>query len=229
MPDETELGTAALNPHTLEDEKVAGAIKTDFIPSAEIMTITLAAIPDAGILMQALVLALVGIGFTIAVYSVVALIVKADDVGMALATNGGGSMIGGLSRAIGRALILGTPGLLTLLSAVGTAAMIWVGGSIIVHGFEVYGVHSVGRAIDATAEAIAHVLPSAAGVVTWIVVSFLWGLVGLLIGATLIPLLGLAFAPAWRLFKTLYASAKNRDRGPPATMVNHPVSPDHGE
>ena len=226
---ETELGTAALKPHTLEDEKVAGAIKTDFILSAEIMTITLAAIPDAGILMQALVLALVGIGFTIAVYGVVALIVKADDVGIALATNDGGSLIGGLSRAIGRALVLGTPGLLTLLSAVGTAAMIWVGGSIIVHGFEVYGVHSVGRVIDSTAEAIAHVLPSAAGAVKWTVASFLSGLVGLLIGATAIPLVGLAFAPGWRLFKTLYASAKNEDRGPPATMVNHPVSPDHGE
>jgi predicted DNA repair protein MutK len=207
---ETELGTAALNPHTLEDEKVAGAIKTDFILSAEIMTITLAAIPDAGILMQALVLALVGIGFTVAVYGVVALIVKADDVGMALATHDGGSMIGGLSRAIGRTLVRGTPGLLTLLTAVGTAAMIWVGGSIIVHGFEGYGVHSVGHAIDSTAEAIAHVLPSAAGPVKWTVMAFLSGLVGLLVGAVSIPLVGLAVAPAWRLFKAFYATAKSR-------------------
>ena len=84
---EAQLGTVALNPQTLEDEKVASAIKTDFILSAEIMAITLAAVPDGSIFMQALVLAFVGIGITVAVYGVVALIVKADDVGVALAKN----------------------------------------------------------------------------------------------------------------------------------------------
>jgi len=192
---EAKLGTAALNPHTLEDEKVAGAIKTDFILSAEIMAITLAAV-HAGILMQALVLALVGIGITIAVYGVVALIVKTDDVGMALAKNGDASMAGGLSRAIGRALVCGMPRFLTLLAGIGTAAMIWVGGGIIVHGFEVYGVHSVGHAIDSAAEATAHALPSAAGAIKWTVVTLLAGLVGLLIGAVSIPLVELVVAPA---------------------------------
>jgi uncharacterized protein len=100
---EARLGTVALNPQTLEDEKVASAIKTDFILSAEIMAITLAAVPDESILMQALVLALVGIGITAAVYGVVALIVKADDVGVALAKHDGGS------RAFGRALVLVCP------------------------------------------------------------------------------------------------------------------------
>ena len=76
---EAELGTVALNPQTLEDEKVAGAIKTDFILSAEIMAITLAAVPEASFWTQALVLAWSGIGITVAVYGVVALIVKADD------------------------------------------------------------------------------------------------------------------------------------------------------
>src|SRR6476660_9923334 len=78
---EAQLGTVALNAKTMEDEKVASAIKTDFILSAEIMAITLAALPDEGILMQALVLALVGLGITVAVYGVVALVVTADDVG----------------------------------------------------------------------------------------------------------------------------------------------------
>jgi len=77
---EARLRTVALNSVTLEDEKVASAIKTDFILSAEIMAITLAAVADGSILMQALVLAFVGIGITVAVYGVVALIVKADDV-----------------------------------------------------------------------------------------------------------------------------------------------------
>jgi predicted DNA repair protein MutK len=198
---EARLGTVASSPHTLEDEKVASAIKTDFILSAEIMVITLAAVGDESILMRALVLALVGIGITVAVYGVVALIVKADDVGVALAENDGRSVTGGMSRAFGRALVLGMPGFLTFLGAAGTAAMIWVGGAIIVHGLEAYGVHSVGQTIDSAAEAAAHALPSAAGPVKWTVKAFLSGIVGLLVGAASIPVIGFAFAPAWKLLK----------------------------
>jgi predicted DNA repair protein MutK len=198
---EVQLGTVALNPHTLEDEKVASAIKTDFILSAEIMAITLAAVPNASILMQALVLALVGIGITVAVYGVVALIVKADDVGVALAKNDGGSTTGGMSRAVGHALVRGMPRFLTFLGAAGTAAMIWVGGGIIVHGLETYGVHSVGQAINSAAQAAAHALPFGAGPVKWTVMAFLSGIVGLFIGAVAIPIIGFAFAPAWKLLK----------------------------
>lgn len=197
---EARLGTAALNTHTLEDEKVASAIKTDFILSAEIMAITLAAVADGSIFMQALVLALVGTGITVAVYGVVALIVKADDVGVAFARADGGSMVGSMSRAFGRALVLGMPRFLTFLGAAGTAAMIWVGGGIIVHGLEAYGVHSVSQAISSAAEAAVHLLPSAAGPLSWTVAAFLSGIVGLLIGAVLIPIVVL-FAPAWKLLK----------------------------
>ena len=198
---EAQLGTVALNPHTLEDEKVASAIKTDFILSAEIMVITLAAVADGSILMQALVLALVGIGITVAVYGVVALIVKADDIGVALARNDGGSSADRISRAFGRALVLGMPGFLTFLSAIGTAAMIWVGGGIIVHGLEAYGVHSVGHATNSAAEAATHALPSAGGLVKWTVMAFLSGIVGLSIGVVSIPIIGFAVAPAWKLLK----------------------------
>ena len=194
---EAKLGTVALNPQTLEDEKVASAIKTDFILSAEIMAITLAAVPNGSIMMQALVLALVGIGITVAVYGVVALIVKADDVGVALAKNDRDSV----SRAFGRALVLGMPGFLTFLSTAGTAAMIWVGGGIIVHGLEAYGVHSVGHTINSAAEAAAHALPSADGLIKWTVMAFLSGVVGLSIGAVSIPVIGFAVAPAWKLLK----------------------------
>jgi hypothetical protein len=200
---EAHLGLVALNPHTSEDEKVASAIKTDFILSAEIMAITLAAVPDASILMQALVLALVGVGITVAVYGVVALIVKADDIGVALAGSGGGSIAGWMSRAFGRAIVLGMPGFLTSLIAAGTAAMIWVGGGIIVHGLEAYGMHSVGETINSAAEEAAHALPSAAGPVKWTVVAFLSGMVGLLIGAVSIPLVGFIFAPAWKRLKDI--------------------------
>jgi len=198
---EAQLGTVALNPHTLEDEKVASAIKTDFILSAEIMVITLATVPDEGILMQACVLALVGIGITVAVYGVVALIVKADDVGVALAKNDRDSITGAMSRVFGRALVLGMPGFLTFLAAAGTAAMIWVGGTIIVHGLKAYDVHSVGQAINSAAQAAADALPSAGGLVKWIVTAFLSGIVGLSIGAASIPIVEFAFAPAWKLLK----------------------------
>ncbi len=111
---------AVLDARQIEDQKVRSAIKTDFILSAEIMAITLATVALASFWTQAFVLAVVGIGFTAAVYGVVALIVKADDVGVALA--GGGWPV---TRALGRGLVLGMPVLLKVLSVVGTAARPW--------------------------------------------------------------------------------------------------------
>ena len=198
---ESQLGTVALNAKTLEDEKVASAIKTDFILSAEIMAITLAALPAGSFVKQALVLALVGIGITVAVYGVVALIVKADDVGVALAKNERASVIGGAGRVFGRTLVRGMPLFLTFLSAVGTAAMIWVGGGIVLHGLEVYGPPSIGSTVHAAAEAAAHALPSAAGALEWMVEAAISGVLGLLIGAATIPIVGFALAPGWKWLK----------------------------
>jgi hypothetical protein len=200
---EAQLGTVALNAHTLEDEKVASAIKTDFILSAEIMAITLATVSDQTILIQALVLAVVGIGMTVAVYGVVALIVKADDIGEAFAKNDSGSVAGRTSRALGRALVLGMPSFLKFVGVIGTAAMIWVGGGIIVHGLEASGVHFLSRAINSVAEAAAHVLPSAAGPAKWMLLAFLTGIVGLLIGVMSIPVFGFVIAPGWKLLKRI--------------------------
>jgi len=198
---EAQLGTVALNAQTLEDEKVASAIKTDFILSAEIMAITLAAVPAGSLLTQSLVLALVGIGITVAVYGVVALIVKADDVGLALAKNDGASPFGGMGRRLGRGMVRGMPVFLKLLSAVGTAAMIWVGGGIVLHGLEIYGPPSIGHAVHAATQAAAHALPSAAGVLEWIAHAAISGVIGLLIGAACIPVIGLVVAPAWKRLK----------------------------
>jgi len=198
---EAQVGTVALNPQTFEDEKVASAVKTDLILSAEIMAITLAAVPDASFWMQALVLSLVGIGITVAVYGVVALIVKADDIGVALAMHDGSSFAGAMSRALGRGLVLGMPGFLAVLGTVGTAAMIWVGGSIIVHGLEAFNLHSVSHAISSLAEAAAHATPFVAGAVKWTVETLLSGIIGLLIGGMLIPAIGGIVAPAWKFAK----------------------------
>lgn len=200
---EAKLETVALSPRSLEDEKVASAIKTDFILSAEIMAITLAAVPAGSIMTQALVLALVGIAITVAVYGVVALIVKADDVGIALARHQSGSGLGGIGRAFGRGLVLGMPVLLKLLSIVGTAAMIWVGGGIVLHGLEVYGPPAIGHAVEGAAEAAAHAFPSAGGVLEWAVVAAISGVLGLSIGAVLLPVVEFAIAPAWKQAKRL--------------------------
>ncbi|CAN7415671.1 DUF808 domain-containing protein [Bradyrhizobium sp. LjRoot220] len=200
---EAELGTVALQAQTLEDQKVASAIKTDFILSAEIMAITLAALPAGTILMQAIVLAVVGIGITVAVYGVVALIVKADDAGVALARNDNVSAIASVGRGLGHALVRGMPVFLTILSAVGTAAMIWVGGGIVLHGVEAYGPPSIGHAVHAATDAAAHALPSIAGALKWIVEAAISGVIGLVVGAASIPIIGYAVAPAWKRVKGL--------------------------
>jgi uncharacterized protein len=200
---EAELSSVALNPQSLEDEKVAGAIKTDFILSAEIMAITLAAVPYSTIWTQALVLLLVGIGITVAVYGVVALIVKADDAGVALASNQKATAMGAMSRWLGRALVYGMPGFLTFISIAGTAAMIWVGGGIIVHGLEHYGLTAIGDFIHAAGHVVGHALPAIGGLLDWIVTAALSGVLGLVIGALAIPLTGYVIAPAWRQVKAL--------------------------
>lgn len=183
---------AAGDAEHLEREKVAGAIKTDFILSAEIMTIALSAIPDSGIWMEAAVLALVGLAITALVYGGVAIIVKADDIGLHLAR------VGRLSgtRALGRAIVRGMPRFMTLLSAVGTAAMIWVGGAIVIHGLEGFGLTALGHGIEAVAEAVAHAAPAAlAGALHWLATAALDGLFGLALGFLLIPVATRLVAP----------------------------------
>jgi predicted DNA repair protein MutK len=182
----------------LEDLKVAGAIRTDFILSAEIMAITLAAVPKGDFWMGAIVLVLVGIAITVGVYGGVALIVKADDVGLALARNASPSAWGPPLRAIGRILVRGMPRFLTILGAVGTAAMIWVGGGIIVHGLEVYGLDTIAHFIHGAADHVADLVPAAANVAPWLVTALGSALVGSVIGAGLVLVAAYAVAPILR-------------------------------
>jgi uncharacterized protein len=188
----------AENAQALEDQKVSSAIKTDFILSAEIMAITLAALPEGSIWMKAAVLAVVAVGITAVVYGGVALIVKADDAGVAMAANTSQSAFGSVTRCLGRALVKGMPGFLKLLAIVGTAAMIWVGGGILVHGLESYGLPAIGHAIHAVATGAAGVAGPLAGAVEWLVTAAGSGLVGLAVGAALIPVTSYILAPAWK-------------------------------
>jgi uncharacterized protein len=195
---EAQLGSVALNPQSLEDQKVASAVKTDFILSAEIMAITLAALPEGSLWKQALVLAVVAIGITVAVYGVVAVIVKADDVGLALAQSGTGT-----GRAVGRGIVRSMPVFLKILSVVGTAAMIWVGGGIVLHGLEVYGPPAIHHAVDAAEMTAGKAFPPAAGMLSWIAEAAISGVIGLVVGGATIPIAGYVLAPAWTRLKRL--------------------------
>ncbi len=183
---------------TLEDQKVTGAIRTDLVLSAEIMAITLAAVSVGGLWMQAAVLVLVGVAITAGVYGGVALIVKADDAGVALAGNTSTSAWGAFVRGDGRLLVKGMPRFLTALGVLGTAAMIWVGGGIIVHGLEAYGLRAIAQFIHQAAAHAAELVPAASGLSHWLVSALGSGLVGLIIGATLLPLTAYVVAPAIR-------------------------------
>ena len=168
----------------LEEARVAGAIKTDFILSAEIMTIALSTIPTNDALwMKGAILALVGIAITVAVYGFVALVVKADDAGLHLATQRSG-----LLAATGRGIVRFMPGFMSVLTVVGTAAMIWVGGQIIIHGLHELGWHAPYDWIRQMAEAAAIALPQMPGVANWVTTAFFDGIFGLLLGLALIPL-----------------------------------------
>lgn len=187
------------DPTHLEEAKVAGAIKTDFILSAEIMTISLAAIPDGTLLVEAITLAVVGLVITLFVYGAVALIVKMDDIGLHLAATGRTSV----GRLFGRRLVAGMPHLLAFLSAVGTLAMLWVGGNIVTHGLEVLGYPWLYDQIHHIAEAAAHAVPAAEGAVSWLVTAALDGIFGLILGIVLIPI-------ATRLIGPMIAAVSGR-------------------
>jgi predicted DNA repair protein MutK len=180
----------------LEVAKVKGAIKTDFILSAEIMTIVLAALPGLSIVKTAASLAAAGLMITVAVYGGVALIVKADDAGLHMASAGRFA----LTRRLGLGIVNAMPKVLKLLTIVGTAAMIWVGGSIVIHGLEELGVHEPGHTIHAIAHAAGAALPAAEGAVVWTVKALLDGILGLLLGLVLIPVSVWLIAPVARLF-----------------------------
>lgn len=179
----------------LEKRRVSNAIKTDFILSAEIMVIALSAIESESIWLRGIILAVVAVGITALVYGSVALLVKADDIGLKL------SQIGRLAvtRKFGLGLVKAMPGFMKALTIIGTAAMLWVGGSIIIHGLEVLGIDIIGHTIHDLAHAAGHAVPVIEAALSWAVTATLDGLFGLLVGAVIIPVVGAAMALVSRL------------------------------
>lgn len=170
----------------LEKEKIKGAIRTDFILSAEIIVISLGTVASAPFMQQVVVLSAIGVIMTVGVYGLVAAIVKLDDLGLHLSQTGSAAM-----RAVGRGLLAAAPKIMKTLTVVGTAAMFMVGGSILVHG-----VHAA-QAIVESAALAAGTLPLAGRVLAAITPTVIDAMAGLVAGAVVL----LVVTGITRLFK----------------------------
>jgi predicted DNA repair protein MutK len=173
---ECDPAELALSSRDLENRKVSGAVRTDLILSAEIMAISLATVADESLLVQAGALIAVGFMLTVGVYGVVGFIVKMDDIGLHMA-----GRRAPIVKALGRGLVKAMPWLLDALTVVGTAAMLWVGGGIIVHGLEHFELTFVPKLVHGlqTWAGAAPVLGAAAG---WLAYAAGSAIVGLVVG-----------------------------------------------
>jgi uncharacterized protein len=169
-----------------EEEMVSGAIRTDFILSAEIMVIALDEVADQGLVSRAIILIAVAFFITAIVYGVVGLIVKMDDVGLRLAERGRGA-----AAAIGRGLVRGMPVVLSVLSAVGIAAMLWVGGHILLVGFDELGLHGPYEAVHHLEEEVHHALGSLGSFAGWLTNTAISAVIGVVVGAITVAVLHL--------------------------------------
>lgn len=166
-----------------ESALVRGAILTDLILSAEIMVISLNEVADQPLLTRALVLILVGLIVTFAVYGVVGVLIKIDDIGLAIAHKQGASE--GMKK-FGLFLVKGMPKLLTAIGIIGTLAMLWVGGHILLVGFDELGLHWPYQAVHHVVENFEHL----GGAITWLIETGFSLLFGLLVGALIAVVVG---------------------------------------
>ncbi len=178
----------------LEEQRVKGAIKTDFILSAEIMTIALSTIEVDNLWTRAAVLAVIAVSFTVLVYGAVVLLVKIDDIGLYLSKTASLRSI----RTFGRWLVIAMPTVLMVISVIGTAAMLWVGGSIVVHSLHTLHLSWPYELITSIASAVAGDGASAA--IIWLVTAFLDAVFGFLLGSILIPVVNALLVPIGFLF-----------------------------
>ncbi len=178
--DRTEAPAGADGPER-EDELVAGAIRTDFILSAEIMVISLDEVTDEPLLSRALILVVVALAITAMVYGVVALIVKMDDVGVRIARTGDGA-----AASLGRGLVRAMPVVMSVLSTVGIAAMLWVGGHILLVGLDDLGVSAPYDAVHHLEDDVHDALGAVGGIGAWLTNTAASAALGLLVGAIVV-------------------------------------------
>ena len=180
-----EVEDFALSSAELEAQKVGGAIRTDLILSGEIMAIALADVADKPLAIQAAALAVIGVALTVAVYGVVALIVKMDDIGLHMAQRSNAG-----ARAFGRGLVKAMPVTMEALTVIGTAAMLWVGGGIIVHGLEHFHLTPIPHWVEAASH-WAGGAPVIGAVTGWLATAASSAVVGLIVGGVIVGVLHL--------------------------------------
>ncbi|CCH78390.1 conserved membrane hypothetical protein [Nostocoides japonicum T1-X7] len=167
-----------------EEKIVVSAVRTDLILSAEIMVIALGEVADEPFLARAIILVIVAILITALVYGVVGLIVKMDDVGLSLAQRGDGAV-----AHLGRGLVAAMPKVLTTLSTVGVAAMLWVGGHIVLVGLDELGVHAPYSLVHHAEHAVHDATGALGGVLGWLTNTAGSALFGLLLGAVVVAVM----------------------------------------
>ncbi|MGD8148878.1 DUF808 domain-containing protein [Ornithinimicrobium sp. Y1694] len=169
-----------------EDQMVSGAIRTDFILSAEIMVIALNEVAAETFVSRAIILAVVGIGITLLVYGAVALIVKMDDIGMSLAARESEA-----AQKLGAGLVKAMPIVLRVLSVVGVIAMLWVGGHILLVGIDELGFHPIYEFVHHAEEVVAGALTAISDVARWLTNTFFSAVLGLLVGIVVVGIVAL--------------------------------------
>jgi predicted DNA repair protein MutK len=169
-----------------EDTVVSGAVRTDFILSAEIMVISLNEVAREGFWSRTVILTVVALGITVLVYGVVGLIVKMDDAGLSLSQRPGKRVAG-----FGRGLVKAMPRLLAALTVVGTAAMLWVGGHILLVGADELGLHVLYDAVHHVEEAAKEAAGALGSAVAWLVDTLASAVLGLVVGALVVLVMNL--------------------------------------
>ncbi|NMR19065.1 DUF808 domain-containing protein [Cellulomonas fimi] len=176
---------AAVQGEDIEKKMVSGAIRTDFILSAEIMVIALNEVAAEPFVSRAVILAVVALGITALVYGVVALIVKMDDIGLNLAERRNDAL-----AATGRFLVRAMPKVLAVLSTVGIVAMLWVGGHILLVGVDELGWPGLYDLVLRAGEAV-HGVAGIGGFLAWLTDTLASALVGLVVGAVVVAIMHL--------------------------------------
>jgi hypothetical protein len=169
-----------------ENDMVSGAVRTDLILSAEIMVIALDEVADQAFVPRLIILIVVALVLTVAVYGVVAVVVKMDDVGLSLTQTT--SRIG---KAVGRGLVAGMPKVLSTLSTVGTLAMLWVGGHILLTGANRLGWHTPYGLLHHLDQQVHDAVPSVGDVPSWLVDTGVSAVIGLVVGVLAVTLMHL--------------------------------------
>ncbi|WP_067436927.1 DUF808 domain-containing protein [Nocardioides jensenii] len=167
-----------------EKTMVAGAIRTDLILSAEIMVISLNEVADQSFLARAAILVVVALGITALVYGVVGIIVKMDDIGVAMTR-----FRSGLAQKVGHAMVKGMPALLGVISVVGTAAMLWVGGHILLVGVDDLGWHPPYEFVHHLEHEVHEAVSGIGAALGWLVNTIASAVIGLIVGAVVVVIM----------------------------------------